>query len=123
MNRKERKISILFVIDGLEFGGGERVFLQLARGFRGDHDVCVATTPGGVFDREVRALGMHVFPVDMGQRFSLRPVCQISKILRDRKIDLVHSQGARADFFARVAVRKASSHMTVSYTHLTLPTN
>jgi hypothetical protein len=32
LNVSDKTISILFVIDGLEFGGGERVFLQLASG-------------------------------------------------------------------------------------------
>jgi hypothetical protein len=32
VNNSVDKIRILFVIEGLEFGGGERVFVQLATG-------------------------------------------------------------------------------------------
>jgi glycosyltransferase involved in cell wall biosynthesis len=94
---------ILFVIDGLEFGGGERVFLQLAKGLNGRFKIIVAAVPGGELEQGVRQLGIRFHPVDLARRFSLKPVFQIRDIIRSNRICLVHSQGARADFFVRVA--------------------
>lgn len=101
------RISILFVIDGLEFGGGERVFLQLAAGLRDRYQVFVAAMPGGEFENELKQLKIQFLSVDISRRISFKPICQIKDIIRNNKIDLVHSQGARADFFARVAGRLA----------------
>ena len=97
--------SILLVIDNMEFGGGERVFLQLGAGLRGRYQVFVAAVPGGTFEQQVKQLGIKFYPVDMSKRFSLKPIGQIREIIRNNKINLVHSQGGRADFYARMAAK------------------
>jgi hypothetical protein len=99
------KFSVLFTIDNLTFGGGERVFLQLAAGLRDRFEVFVAAMPGGTFEHELKQLGIRFYPVDMSRRLSLKPIRRIKEIIRNNKIELVHSQGARADFFARIAAR------------------
>ena len=109
MNSSDQKISILFVIGGLEFGGGERVFLQLASGLKDRYRVFVATSTNGLFTSELNRLGIEVFSVDMSRQLTLKPIYQIKKIIRNNEIDLVHSQGARADFFARSAGRIANA--------------
>jgi glycosyltransferase involved in cell wall biosynthesis len=91
----------------MEFGGGERVFLQLAAGLRDHFEVSVASMSGGRFEQQVKELGIRFYPVNMSRQLSLKPICQINVIIRNNKIDLVHSQGARADFFARIAARIA----------------
>lgn len=101
-------LTILFVIDGAEFGGGERVFLQLAGGLKDRYRVLVATMPGGKFQQELRGLGIKVFSVDMKRRLSLKPIRKLDEIIRNNEIDILHSQGVRADFFARIAGRKAN---------------
>jgi glycosyltransferase involved in cell wall biosynthesis len=91
----------------LEFGGGERGFAQLAAGLRDRYQVLVAAMPGGRFEQQVKELGIKFYPVDMVRQLSLKPIYWIKEIIRNNKIDLVHSQGARADFFARIAGRIA----------------
>jgi len=61
--------------------------------------------PGGQFEDELKQLKIEFLPVDISRRASLKPIRQIKDIMRNKKIDLVHSQGARADFFTRVAAR------------------
>jgi glycosyltransferase involved in cell wall biosynthesis len=109
LNSSDQKISILFVIGGLEFGGGERVFLQLASGLKDRYRVFVATSTNGLFTSELNRLEIEVFSVDMSRQLTLKPIRQIKKIIRNNEIDLVHSQGARADFFARSAGRIANA--------------
>ncbi|MEE4359574.1 MAG: glycosyltransferase family 4 protein, partial [Desulfococcaceae bacterium] len=95
------KFSVLYVIDGLEFGGGERVFLQLAAGLKKRFDISVASSGGGIFEKRVRQMKIPFFPVDMSRKLSLDPILQLRQIIRKNHIDLIHSQGARADFFSR----------------------
>jgi glycosyltransferase involved in cell wall biosynthesis len=99
--------KILFVIDNLEFGGGERVFLQLATALKNQFQLFVASMPGGRFQQGVEDLGLSIFPVDMSRQLAWKPIRQLRDIIRKKKIDLIHSQGARADFYARVAGKMA----------------
>ncbi len=101
-----RKTKLLFVIDGLEFGGGERVFLQLMRGLpEKRYDIHMATSPEGDFFNLLTGMGINVLPLDLKDRINFNNIKILSEIIRKKKIDIVHSQGARADFFARMAAR------------------
>ena len=97
------------MIDGLEFGGGERVFLQLASGLKDRYRISVATNTDGEFARELRKLDIQTFSVEMHRQLALKPIRQIRDIILQNRIALVHSQGARADFFARIAGRISDS--------------
>jgi glycosyltransferase involved in cell wall biosynthesis len=106
LNNFRDKIRILFVIDGLEYGGGERVFVQLAAGLRDRFEIFVASMSGGIFEQQVKELGIKFYPINMSRRLSLKPIRQLREIILTQEIDLLHSQGARADFFARMAARR-----------------
>jgi glycosyltransferase involved in cell wall biosynthesis len=95
--------SILFVIDGLEFGGGERVFLQLASDLQDRYQILIATSADGEFSRTLNDIGIDFYTIEMTHQLTLKPISQIANIIRQNDIDLLHSQGARADFFARIA--------------------
>jgi len=105
MNFSEKQISLLYVIDGLEFGGGERVFLQLASNLRKRYRVVVASKTNGPFASELNKLGIELLSVNMSKQLTFKPIRQLRNIIRQNDINLVHSQGARADFFARLASR------------------
>jgi glycosyltransferase involved in cell wall biosynthesis len=109
LSHSDKQTSVLFVIDGAEFGGGERVFLQLASGLKDRYRLFVATSTNGLFAWELHRLGIEVFSVDMSRQFTLKPIRQIRSIIRNNEIDFLHSQGARADFFARFAGRIANA--------------
>jgi len=106
-NRPLKKI--LFVIDGLEFGGGERVFQQLAIGLKERFGIFIAATPAGKFEEGIKKINVKFYPVDMSSRFYLKPIQQLKGVIENEKIDLMHSQGARADYFARIAGRNIRS--------------
>lgn len=100
--------TILLVIDNIEFGGGERGFLQVARGLKNRFEFFVAAMPGGAFHQEIEELGIPFVPMDVSRRISLKPIRQIRNFVKANEVDIVHSQGARADFFARLAGRIAN---------------
>jgi glycosyltransferase involved in cell wall biosynthesis len=114
LSSAENKRAILFVIDGLEFGGGERLFLQLASKLRDRYHIFVATDSGGEFAHELRNLEIEEFSLNMTRQLALKPFYQIGDIIRHKDIQLVHSQGARADFFGRLAGRIAGVPHIVS---------
>lgn len=98
--------KILFVIDNLEFGGGERGFLQIINGLdKKRFNVYVASKPDGEFGEKIRKIGKPLFPVTMTSKYNALAVAELVRLINKEKFHLIHTQGARADFFARVAVK------------------
>jgi glycosyltransferase involved in cell wall biosynthesis len=106
--------KILYVIDALEFGGGERCFAQIINRLSSDNKIMVACLPTGIFREKINRSGVKVKLVDMRNRFNLRVFFQLADLMKKEKIDIVNSQGARADFFARIAAKLARVSFVVS---------
>lgn len=96
---------VVFVIDNLEFGGGERGFLQLVGAFVEDgRRVTVACHPGGPFTERAAATGARLVALDMRRRAAARTVLALRRLVPPDGVTVVHSQGARADFLVRAAL-------------------
>ena len=74
MKFSEKQISLLYVIDGLEFGGGERVFLQLASNLRKRYRVVVASKSNGPFASELNKLGIKLLSVNMSKQLNIKGI-------------------------------------------------
>jgi glycosyltransferase involved in cell wall biosynthesis len=95
----------LFVIDNINFGGGERAFAQIINSLdREKFEVFTACSPKGLFVEKIRQ-SAQVIPFDLNNRFNLIKIYELSKAIRRHSIAIVHTQGARADFFGRIAAR------------------
>ena len=109
------KCRILYVIDNTEFGGGERLFAQLiSRLPRDRYRITVACAPGGIFEEKIKGSGALLEPIDMRNRFNPGIILRLVNIVKREKIDIVHSQGGRADFFARIVARLAKVPVLIS---------
>jgi glycosyltransferase involved in cell wall biosynthesis len=99
MNKK-----ILFVIDGLEFGGGERCFAQIISGLPEDkYEIFLASAGNRLFYEAIRKTRVHFISLDFSIRCNPFLLARLFKIIRAERIDIVHGQGARAEFYARLA--------------------
>jgi len=114
------KSNILYVIENISFGGGERAFAQVINGLDMEkYEIYVACLPhslapaSGLFAEEIQD-NAQIISFDLRNRFNLRNIFNLIKIIKEKKIDLVHSQGARADFFSRIAARMAKVPAVVS---------
>ncbi len=109
------KCNILYVIENIEFGGGERVFSQIIRGLDNERfGVFVASNPGGIFEEKLTEIGIKINPVRMTNRYNLGIISRLKKIIKTKDVRIVHSQGGRADFFARIAARIANVPIIIS---------
>jgi len=109
------KCNILYVIENIEFGGGERVFSQIIRGLDKERfGVFVASNPGGIFEKKLTEVGIKINPVRMTNRYNLGIISRLKKIIKTKDVRIVHSQGGRADFFARIAARIANVPIIIS---------
>jgi glycosyltransferase involved in cell wall biosynthesis len=96
-------------------GGQERVALDLAAAqVRRGHEVCVITLappPHGALASEFLARGVAIHSVPKGPSFDLRLIVRLARLLREERIDVVHTHnpqplayGAAAGRLARTAV-------------------
>jgi len=107
-------IRVLYVVENRSFGGGERGFGQLSTNISIDRfQPFVAAHPGGKLEDVVSQAGIPFFPLDMSRRVNLKTISHLSTLISENGIDIVHSMGARADFFARMACRRQSSPAVV----------
>lgn len=107
------KSKVLYVIENERYGGGERAFAQLITGLdRKRFEVyaaCLTGTPSSdIFTREIGG-SAHIINLDLSRLFNPAAVFELKNIIRDNNIRIVHSQGARADFYARLAARLAGA--------------
>ena len=115
MNEKGKPISILFVVDGLEFGGGERVFAQIINGLpENRYEAFLATAPNDAFQKAIIVKNCSFFPIDFSNRYNAANLLKLKKIIKDHRIDIVHGQGARAEFYARLAAGLSGRKKCVS---------
>ena len=107
--------NILYIIEGITFGGGERVFMQLAEGMKAKgYGITVGCVPRGVFAKRLRELGIEVEGFNMDSKYNIRVIFQMAKFMKQKNIHIVHTQGGRAPFFGRIAARLAKVPIVIS---------
>jgi len=105
------KTALLYVIENERYGGGERAFAQLINGLDKTrysvHAACLTGTSGSqTFTDEISGAA-RVSHLDLRRLVSPGAVLSLRRIIRDNGIKIIHSQGPRADFYARLAARLA----------------
>ena len=109
------RYNLLYVFDNMEFGGGERVFAQIINRLSIErYRIIVACLPTGAFIEKIKGSRVQIKSVDMRKRFNPGVIFQLVDLMKREKVDIVHSQGARADFFARMAAKLAGAPIVVS---------
>jgi len=109
------KLRLLFVIDNLQFGGGERVFAQIINGLpQEQYKIFLASHPNEEFLQAIRSASVHFFSVDFSSRLNFSLIPRLTKIIKEHEIRIVHGQGARAEVYARLASRLAGNSRYVS---------
>ncbi|MBC8555871.1 MAG: glycosyltransferase family 4 protein [Candidatus Brocadiales bacterium] len=109
------RCNLLYVFDNMEFGGGERVFAQIINRLSSEkYKIMVACLPTGAFIEKIKGSGTQIKSVDMRNRFNPGVILQLADFMKRDKIDIVHSQGARADFFASMAAKLTKVPVVIS---------
>lgn len=106
--------KILYLIENIFFGGGERAFAQIINGLdKEKYEIYTACLPGGIFEEKIKT-SAKILPFDLRNRFNLLRIYQLAKILKEKNIEIVHSQGGRGGFFARIAAKMAKVPAMIS---------
>jgi glycosyltransferase involved in cell wall biosynthesis len=98
------------VLSTFELGGMERVALDLAVGLRerGGRASVIAFAPEGPIEREMRAANVPCFALSRQHRgYDVRLMLRLRQLLREQKINVVHTHNRLAMVYGAVAGRLA----------------
>jgi glycosyltransferase involved in cell wall biosynthesis len=116
-------MKILYVINGTDVGGAEKLLVDTASGLRRrGHDASVVSLkPIGCLGEELRTLGFEVHSLSMPERvtpagFAIGSA-RLTQLLRNTPCDIVHSMLPRANAMSRIANRMARRvpHVTAEH--------
>ncbi len=103
------KTRILYVIENGSFGGGERAFAQVVSGIDKDrYELYAACIPQGLYYEKIK-INARVLPWEIKNRFDFKKISKLREIINENNIDIVHSQGPRADFYTRLAAKSTKA--------------
>ena len=92
------KYNILYVIDNLEYGGGERGFGQIIfRLNKNGYNIYVASNPGGEFAKKLFEIGVNPRIIKFESKYNFINYLKLAQIIKKEGIHIVHSQGLRAE--------------------------
>lgn len=112
-------ISVVHVIDSGGYGGGERYLFDLVRNASGEVRHAAIIPCPGPLARRLEQAGIPYAVTKMPPWFSPRAVLGISRMIRARCADIIHSHGYRANIYARAAAALAGA-ASVCTVHISL---
>jgi glycosyltransferase involved in cell wall biosynthesis len=107
------KMRILQFITPAGFYGAERWVLALANNIDHDHVVCdlAVTRESDTQDLTVAEaypeVAGQVHYLEMSGRFDVRVIQQLCNVIRERRIDVIHTHGYKSDVLGLLAAKKA----------------
>lgn len=101
------RIRVLYIIENERYGGGERAFAQLINGLdKSRFEIfvaCLASSSGSAPFISAIADAARVINLDLRRLVDPLNIFRLRGIIARNGINIVHSQGPRADFYARLA--------------------
>lgn len=114
-------IKVCLMLGGMGFGGGEKYVLSLAEHLSSPrYTFHFVTHQESLFCQEARRRGYPVTVVDMTRRFNPLSLYKLTRFFKDERIDLVHTNGARMNFYGRLAAHWAGAQHICSTVHNSL---
>lgn len=96
---------VLELLVSTDLGGGPAHVRDLVAGLAGDEfQFTVAGPPGGAYEGEFTALGARFVSV-RADRLSPAVLRRVVRLIRDHRIEIVHSHGKGAGLYGRIAAR------------------
>lgn len=112
------KIRILEMVDKTFLGGGQIAVLSIAKGLdRERFEVSVCTREDGALVDEIKKSNIKHFPATLRTAKAGKTISEISSILKDEKIDILHTHGGVAGLFGRWAAHRCKTPVIVHTLH------
>lgn len=117
-NKIADKLKILVITYKLEVGGAERIAVAIAKGLnKTKFDPTFCCFKGGVLEKELRDHGIPVFNLNKSRGFDLSVLTKLLKIIKEKKIDIIHTHSFSPNFWGRLAGIIARVPVIISTEH------
>lgn len=114
-------MTVLHLAGSGGWAGGETYLLLLARRLdRKRFRLVVVTPEAGALADNLRAEGIETLVFDMSRLVGVRPLICLRDLLRERRVAILQSHGARSNFYGRLAGRLAGTPVIISTIHNSL---
>jgi glycosyltransferase involved in cell wall biosynthesis len=126
MKRRNGKINVLHVVNGLAIGGGELKLLELVEAMceqRADkyNVVLCSVGQGGPLYPEFEKLGIKIYIIEKRHKLDISQVLKVYSIIKREKIDLVQTTLFYADIIGAIAARLAGVRAVISWDTVSHP--
>ena len=99
-------LRVLHVIDTSDIGGGQTAVRHLIEGFRGtDVETDLACRDGGPLIDAAQQHGARVHAIPFDKRFLPHRAMALARVIKERRIDLLHTHGLLATYYSELARR------------------
>jgi L-malate glycosyltransferase len=114
-----KPLKVLRVVIGLNQGGVQQAVLNLFKGLDRQkfEPVACAIENTGAIGEEIEAAGFEVIVLGYKKQ-PLRTIYALFKLMRERKIDIVHASSYHPSFYARIAGLLAGVPVLISHEHV-----
>jgi len=114
-------MKIVFVAYKSDISGGERVLLDLAACLKQrGHEVLAVSPAPGPLPEALQALGAPVEIIPFGKTYDFGAVFRLTRFLRRRRPDVLHSHSMLTSILCRPAGALARVPVSISTEHLTM---
>ena len=117
-NTERRRIKILHVVIGLNMGGIQEVVSNIFKGIdreRFELTAC-AIEDTGIIGKEIEGAGFEVIVLHYKKQ-PLRTIYALLKIIKKKRIDIVHAASYHPSLYARIAGMLAGVPILISHEH------
>ena len=113
-------VKVLRVITWLPWGGIEKRMVEVLK--RLDRDkfypmVCCLRSKEGVYEKELEKAGIKVIKLNFNSRLDPRGIQRLAKLIKEEKVDIVHSHMYRANIPSLIAGRLAKVPVKIVQIH------
>ena len=117
-----KPIRVLHIHGGAIHGGASEHIMTLARGMREfPVEIMLAVLKDGTVSDKAREIDLPVFPVKRKFRGDLSVVFRMASLIREMRIDIVHTHTVNSNFYGRLASLLAREPIIVTTVHTDLP--
>jgi sugar transferase (PEP-CTERM/EpsH1 system associated) len=105
MSAPDGRVTVLYVIWSLQMGGAERVVFDLARSLdrKRFRPVVACLNFKGALAEPLEAEGIPVYALDKKPKLDLGVLVRLARLLRQERVDIVHTHLWTSSFWGRLA--------------------
>lgn len=115
-SKKNKIIKVLYLITANTYGGAEHAVYKIVKNLNRTSFFPVVACLGNnsIFIDRIKECGVKIFPLNMRSVLDIRIIPKLYFILKKEKIDIIHTQLFKSDFFGRLAGKIAGTQIIIS---------